>query len=312
MADLSLSGMRVLREVAASGSFTGAAESLGYTQSAVSRQVAALEAAAGTPLFDRGARGVQLTQAGAALLRHATTVLDQVEQARRELEGLSPAAGGRLRVGTFPTAAAALVPRTLAGFRERWPAIDVSLRDGSSPSHLRRLGSGRADVAVISILPGGRQPADRRVALSHLADDPLLLAVGRGHRLARRRSVDIDDLARETWVAATPKADDTFLGAWQWAEWKPNVGFVAREWTAKLGLVASNLGVTLVPGLAADAVRPDVALVRIRSERPVNRAIFVATRSASAPTGSLSNFIELLHETAAELASELQGRLYKI
>jgi DNA-binding transcriptional LysR family regulator len=309
MADLSLSGMRLLREVAARGSFTGAAESLGYTQSAVSRQVAALEAAAGTPLFDRGARGVRLTEAGAALLPHAATVLDQVEQARRELQGLSPAASGRLRVGAFPTAAAALVPRALAGFRERWPGIDVALRDGSSPSHLRRVGSGSAEVAVVSVLPGGRKPRDRRVALAHLADDPLLLAVGRGHRLARQRSVDIDDLAGETWVAATPKADDTFLGAWQWAEWRPSVGFVAREWTAKLGLVAANLGITLVPGLAADGVRPDVGLVRIRSERPVIRAVFVATRSTSEPTGALSSLIERLHETAAELASELQGRL---
>jgi DNA-binding transcriptional LysR family regulator len=309
MADLSLSGMRVLREVAARGSFTGAAESLGFTQSAVSRQVAALEAAAGTPLFDRGARGVRLTEAGAALLRHATTVLDQVEQARREMQGLSPAASGRLRVGAFPTAVAALVPRALAGFTERWPGIDVTLRDGSSPSHLRRLGSGSADVAVVSVLPGGRKPGDRRVALAHLADDPLLLAVGQSHRLARQRSVDIDDLAGETWVAATPKADDTFLGAWQWAEWRPSVGFVAREWTAKLGLVAANLGVRRGPGLAAAADRPDVGLVRNRPARPVIRAVFVATRSASEPTGSLSHFIERLHETAAELASELQGRL---
>jgi DNA-binding transcriptional LysR family regulator len=309
MADLSLSGMRVLREIAARGSFTEAAESLGYTQSAVSRQVAALEAAAGTPLFDRGARGVRLNEAGAALLPHAATVLDQVEQARRELQGLSPAASGRLRVGAFPTAAAALVPRALAGFRERWPGIDVTLRDGSSPSQLSRVGSGSAEVAVVSVLPGGRKPRDQRVALAHLADDPLLLAVGRGHRLARQRSVDIDDLAGETWVAATPKADDTFLGAWQWAEWRPSVGFVAREWTAKLGLVAANLGVTLVPGLAADAVRPDVGLVRIRSQRPVIRAVFVATRSTSERTGALSSFIERLHETAAELASELQGRL---
>jgi DNA-binding transcriptional LysR family regulator len=309
MADLGLSGMRVLREVAARGSFTAAAESLGYTQSAVSRQVAALEAAAGTPLFDRGARGVRLTESGAALLPHATAVLDRIDQARRELHGLSPAAGGRLRVGAFPTAAAALVPRALAGFGERWPAIEVTLREGSTRSHLRRLGSGSAEVAVVSVLPGARRPGDRRVALAHLADDPLLLAVGRGHRLARRRSVDIEDLADETWVAATPKADDTFLGAWQWAGWRPKVGFVARDWTAKLGLVASNLGVTLVPGLAADAVRSDVGLVRIRSERPVNRAIFVATRSASEPAGPLSHFTELLHETAAELASELQRRL---
>jgi DNA-binding transcriptional LysR family regulator len=308
MADLSLTGMRVLREVAARGSFTAAAESLGYTQSAVSRQVAALESAAGTPLFERRSRGVRTTDAGAALLRRATTVLDEVEQARRELEGFSPTASGRLRVGAFPTAAAALVPRALAGFRRRWPGIEVDLRDGSSPSQVRRVGSGSVEVAVVSVLPGGRKLGDRRVTLTHLVDDPLLLAVGREHRLARRRSVDIDDLAGETWVAATPKADDTFLGAWQWADWRPTVGFVAREWTAKLGLVAGNLGVTLVPGLAADAVRADVALVRLRGAKAASRKVFVATRSGADPTPAVSSFAEQLHEAAGELQSDLLRR----
>jgi DNA-binding transcriptional LysR family regulator len=308
MADLSLTGLRVLNEVASRGSFTEAAKTLGYTQSAVSRQVAALEEAAGTALFERRARGVTLTEAGNALLRHAGLVLDEVETARRELEGFSATATGRLRVGTFPTAAAALLPRALAAFRERRPGITVSLREGSTPSQLRRVSSGGADVAVVGFLPTTPGRRDRGVTLEHLLDDPLLLAVGPGHWLARRRSVEIDELRSESWVAATAKADDTLLGAWQWAKWRPRVDFVAREWTAKLGLVASNLGVTLVPGLAADSVRPDVALVRIRSERPVTREVLVATPSGSDPAGA-SSFVERLHETAAELASELQGRL---
>jgi DNA-binding transcriptional LysR family regulator len=308
MAELSLTGLRVLREVAAQGTFTGAAASLGYTQSAISRQVAALEAAAGAPLFERRPRGVRLTEAGSMLLRHAGSVLDEVEAARRELEGLSATATGRLRVGAFPTAAAALLPRALAALRARRPGIQVSLREGSTPSQLRRVSSGGADVAVVGFLPGSHRP-DRRLAHEHLLDDPLLLAVGPGHRLARHRSVEIDELISESWVAATARADDTLLGAWQWAEWKPRVDFVAREWTAKLGLVASNLGVTLVPGLAAEAVRPDVRLLRIRSGRPVNRAVLAATRSGSETSAALSTFIERLHEAAAELTADLQGRL---
>jgi DNA-binding transcriptional LysR family regulator len=309
MAELSLTGLRVLREVAARGSFTGAAELLGYTQSAVSRQVAALEAAAGAALFDRGARGVMLTDAGSALLRHAATVLDEVDAARRELQGLSATATGRLRVGAFPTAVAALLPRAVATFQATRPGVEVALREGSTPSQLQRIGGGSADLAVVGVLPGGRPPRDRRIALEHLVDDPLLLAVGPGHSLARRRSVQIDELASESWIAASPKADDTLLGAWQWAEWRPRVEFVAREWTAKLGLVAANLGVTLVPGLAADAVRPDVALVRIRGERQASRAVLVATRSGMRPAPMVQAFAELLHEAAAELAAELERRV---
>ncbi len=309
MADLSLTGLRVLREVAARGSFTGAAKSLGYTQSAVSRRVAALEAAAGVPLFERGSRGVKPTDAGAALLGRAGAVLDEVDAARRELEGLSSATTGRLRVGAFPTAVAALVPRALAGLRGNRPGVEVSLREGSSPTQLRRVGAGNADVAVVGVLPGTRPARDRRIALEHLMEDPLLLAVSRRHPLARRRSVDLDQLAMESWVAANPKADDTLLGAWQWAEWRPRVEFVAREWTAKLGLVAANLGVTLVPGLAADAVRPDVTLVRIRSERPASRAVLVATRAGSDSPPLVAAFVECLHEAAAGLAAELQDRV---
>jgi len=309
MTGLSLTGLRVLREVAGRGSFTGAAEALGYTQSAVSRQVAALESAAGVALFERGPRGVALRSAGEVLLRRAGTILDEMEAASRELEGLSASASGRLRVGAFPTAVAALLPRALASFREREPGVNVSLREGSTPSQLRRVGSGSADVAVVGALPGAERPRDPRITLEHLVDDPLLLAVGGSHRLARHRSVDLDDLAEESWVAASPKADDTFLGAWQWAEWAPRIEFVAREWTAKLGLVAANLGVTIVPGLAADAVRPDISLLRIRTEQPVSRAVMVARPGRSPADSPAVAFVEQLHESAAELAVELQSRV---
>jgi DNA-binding transcriptional LysR family regulator len=309
MTELSLTGLRVLREVAERGSFTAAAKTLGYTQSAISRQVASLERAAEAPLFERTARGVRLTDAGAALSRHAGTVLDQVDAARRELEGMSERATGRIRVGAFPTAVASLVPRTLAEMRRRHPAVDASLREGGTQTHLKALASGSVDVAVIGVLPGARSPGDRGIRLEALVDDPLLLAVSARHRLAGRRTVEIDDLADESWVAATPKASDTLIGAWQWADWQPQVEMIAKDWTAKLGLVAAGLGVTLVPGLAADAVRPDVALVRIRSDRPVNRRVLIATRSGRDQPVFAVRFEELLHETAAEMTAELQRRI---
>jgi DNA-binding transcriptional LysR family regulator len=308
MAEIDLTGLRVLREVAEQGSFTAAARSLGYTQSAISRQVAGLEGAAGTTLFERTARGVRLTDAGEALLRRAGTVLDELDAARRELAGISERATGRLRVGAFPTAIASLVPRAMAALRRREPALEVSLREGGTQTHLKRLASGAVDVAVVGVLPGGRRPRDRRAAVEHLVDDPLLLAVGAAHPLARRRSVDIDDLAEESWIAATQQASDTMIGAWQWADWRPRVELIARDWTAKLGLVAAGLGVTLVPGLAADAVRADVRLLRIRSRRQVSRAVHVATRSGLEPPFA-ATFAELLHETAAGMTADLQRRI---
>lgn len=309
MADLNVTGLRVLREVAAQGSFTAAARTLGYTQSAVSRQVAALEAAAGTSLFERAARGVRLTDPGESLLRRARTVLDELDAAQRELAGMAELATGRLGVGAFPTAMAGLVPRALAAFRASRPTVSIGLREGVTSSLVERLLSGAVDVAVLGTLPGF-ELRDRRIALEHLIDDPLLLAVAREHPLARRRTVEIDDLAEESWIAGSAKASDSLLGPWQWAEWRPRVSVIAKEWTGKLGLVAAGLGVTLVPGLAAAAVRRDVALVRIRSsERPASRDVSIATRPGKGAPPFVAPFTDLLHQTATRMASELESRI---
>jgi DNA-binding transcriptional LysR family regulator len=169
--------------------------------------------------------------------------------------------------------------------------------------------SGSAELAVVGVLPERRSTRDRRIRLEHLLDDPLLLAVGLAHPLAGRRSVDLDALAPERWIAGSPKANDTFLGAWEWSDWQPEVSFIAREWTAKLGLVAAGLGVTLVPGLAAGAVRSDVSLLRIRSREPAQRAVLIATRAGGDASAHARELAELLHEAAAEMATELRRRL---
>jgi molybdate transport repressor ModE-like protein len=122
--DFSPTGLRVLREVAQAGSFSAAAATLGYTQSAISRQIAALEALAGRPLFERGRRGVALTPAGARLLPRAVRVLEELDAARRELAGEQLAAGP-VRLGAFATAAAGLVPKALASLP---PELRVTLR----------------------------------------------------------------------------------------------------------------------------------------------------------------------------------------
>jgi DNA-binding transcriptional LysR family regulator len=308
MADLTLVGLRILRAVADGGSFTAAAASLGYTQSAVSRKVGARDAAAGAPLFERAPRGVRVTEAGRVLLGHAAAVLDQVGAAERDLAGLRTLASGRVRLGAFATSVAALVPRAVAAFRARHPGVSVALREGISGSLLRRVVSGSADLAVVGALPGSALEEDDRVAVEPLMEDPLLLAVGLDHPLARRRIVDVDSLAAEVWVAGSTDPKETLLGAWRWSSWEPEVRYVAREWTAKLGLVAAGLGVTLVPSLAATAVRRDVALLRLRSDQPATRSIFLATRARADASPAATALAEALHETAAELAVDLQRR----
>src|SRR5919199_2875059 len=124
--------MRVLREVAAQRSFSAAAEKLGYTQSAVSQQIAALEREAGSTLIERNPRGLRLTDAGEALVRHADKILARLAEAEAELEAIAGLRGGRLRLASFPTAGATLVPHAIAAFANRHPAVQLSLAEGEA------------------------------------------------------------------------------------------------------------------------------------------------------------------------------------
>src|SRR4051794_24747044 len=119
--------MKVLREVAARGSFSAAAETLAYTQSAVSQQIAALEREAGTRLVERNARGVRLTDAGRSLVVHADAILGRLADAEAELDAIAGLRGGRLRMTTFATAGATVVPRAIVEFRRRHPGVELAL-----------------------------------------------------------------------------------------------------------------------------------------------------------------------------------------
>src|SRR6185503_4376036 len=145
---LDVKRLRVLREVAAHGSFSAAAEALAYTQSAVSQQIAALEREAGTVLVDRNARGVKLTEAGEALVRHADAILTRLADAEAELEAIAGLRGGRLRLAAFPTVGATLMPLAIATFRERHPDIELTVRQLEPEDSLPLLKSGELDIAL--------------------------------------------------------------------------------------------------------------------------------------------------------------------
>lgn len=307
---LSLVGLRVLRTVAAQGSFTAAARTLGYTQSAISRQVAALEIAAGARLFDRRARGVRLTDAGTALLAHAVTITDRVDQAHQELAGMRDAGNVRLRLGAFPTALAALVPRAVSSLRASHPELAIALREGTTPAQLRRLQAGSTDLAVVAALSGQR-PDPAAFTFQPLIEDHLLLAIARDHPLASSGSIEVRQLEQESWIAATPDPDEVLLGVWPGLDWRPRVAYIARDWTAKLGLVASGLGITVVPGIAAPSIPSDIALVRVLGGDPGARTIAVAANKQTAPADQAPLIVDALHRAAGQLGHEIELRLQR-
>ncbi|QWF83618.1 LysR family transcriptional regulator [Amycolatopsis sp. CA-230715] len=301
MAEFTVLGLRVVRAAAAHGSFSVAAERLGYTQSAVSRQIALMEQVAGCPLFERGARGVRPTEAGLLVVRHAEAVLTELHTARKGLAELGSARAPRLRVGAFSTAMAALVPDAIAAFVDRQPRAKVSLREGLSPALLNAVARGRIDFAVVTS-PGEPPPG---VELTALLDDPLFLAVPRSHPLASSPGVGASELRTQRWIAGSADPGSTLLGAWAGSSWQPEIAFVARDWVAKFGLVSAGLGVTMVPGLVVPSLPPSVVAVPV-DEAAAVRATAVAYRTT---TDAHRAFVTALEDTAAGLAAEARRRV---
>jgi DNA-binding transcriptional LysR family regulator len=288
------SWLETLCEVARRGSITLAASSLGYTQSAVSRQIATLESATGARLFDRHVRGVELTEAGRCLLSHADAILNRLDAARRDLESLGRVEIGRLRVGAFPTANAALIPMAMAEFAAKHPEVSLSLIEGTTRRQLANLALGDIDLAVVSAFPN--QPLDsERFDFVHLLDDPLAVAFPCSHRLARRRSVRLRELSDERWVAGTSGGDSRSLSPLSLSsEIETRIEFQVGEWTAKLGLVAAGLGITLVPSLAATASRSDIALVPLHPAERAARSVYFATVKHRTPSTATDTFAAIL------------------
>src|SRR3954454_7461441 len=175
--------LRVLREVAAQGSFSSAAEALSYTQSAVSQQIAALEREAGSQLVERSARGVTLTDAGRALVSHADVILARLADAEEELHAIAGLRGGRLRVAAFPSACATLMPLAVARYRERHPGVDLSLAPADPPDGERLLRAGDVDLAL-SIETTFATPDAREIDRVLLLAAPMYVMLPREHRLA--------------------------------------------------------------------------------------------------------------------------------
>jgi DNA-binding transcriptional LysR family regulator len=298
--------LEVFRVVARHGSITSAARALGYTQSAVSRQIAALEAELGAPLLDRLPRGVALTEEGRCLLPHAEAVLDRLEDARRDLGALHRMGAGRLRVGAFPTAVAALVPRAMAAFRQAHPAVTLTLVEGRTPALLERLLAGDADVAVVSA-PAHRPLDGDRFDLRHLLDEYLLVAVPRGHRAARRRTVRLAELADDPFIFGSATAEDALLRATLPPGFQPRVDMVVADWTGKLGCVAAGLGVALVPALAVRATPADIALLRLGGDDASVRRVFAATSAGRSHLPAVDRFITHLEAEAGVLEHVSRG-----
>jgi DNA-binding transcriptional LysR family regulator len=292
--DPSLTALRVLRATAERGSFTAAAAELGYTQSAVSRQVASLEREAGAPLFERGPGGVRLTGSGLILLRHARVVLDEIQAAARELEGAEPDVH-EVRVGAFISAGAVLLPRALRAVRERRRDIRVTTREGTTPALVRALRAGTLDLAVISSRLPYRPPDAERPALTTevIDESSLMVAVSTTGRFAGRAAITVDELDDVDWIASPSTGAEPLLGVWPGLASRPRIAHSARDWLTKLQLVAAGCGVTTVPISLAPVLPDGVGLIRVEGGSDERRRVLVA-RLPGRPSGAVVAVVDAL------------------
>ncbi|GAA2475407.1 LysR family transcriptional regulator [Streptomyces thermolineatus] len=284
--------MQVLRAVVVGGSVTAAAANLGYTPSAVSQQVAALEKQAGTALLERVGRGVRPTAAGRLLAEHAAVISRQLAEAETELADLRSGRTGRLTVRYFASAGAALVAPALARFRREHPGVrvDLGLADPGDP--LPEVEEGRADLALV-VRPRGEARAGIRFV--HLLDDPYRAVLPRGHRLAAKRVIDLADLADEPWVGGERPGPclDAVIDACAAAGFTPNSVVESEDHATAQGFVAAGLGIGLVPLTALGNHHPGVVVRRVRGPEPV-RSVRAAVREASSGRPALQGFLDAL------------------
>jgi DNA-binding transcriptional LysR family regulator len=295
--------LRVLREVAARGSFSAAADALAYTQSAVSQQIAALEREAGIRLVDRNARGVRLTDAGRALVDHADAILARLADAEAELEAIAGLRGGRLRLISFPSAGATIMPEAIARFRDRHPGVELTLEPAEPEPSLSKLRTGEVDLAL-DITAGYRPTGDDAIERLHLLDDPMYVALPKGHPLARKRNLKLAELAEESWIlGSTGSCPDTsiFLRSCQLAGFEPRVVFNSDDYFAIQGFVAAGMGASLIPDLALITVRDDI-VVRSLGARPPMRVIWAATLRDSFRSPAKQAMLDVLEEVGAEFS----------
>jgi DNA-binding transcriptional LysR family regulator len=296
---LNVARLRVLREVAARGSFSEAADALSYTQSAVSQAVATLEAEVGVRLIERDRGAIRPTAAGAVLVERTGPILVQLEAAEDEVAAIAGARGGRLRMASFPTGGATLMPVAIANFRASHPDVEVMLSEAEPEDLVPRLRGGELDPALLFEFQGNGTKLVAGMRRFDLLSDPMRLAVPAGHQLGRRERIDLSDLRGEPWVqtSAASACARHVVRLCHAAGFEPHVSFESDDYQTVQGLVAAGVGIALIPQLALSNVRDDIVIRGLGPDEPVRRVLLATPRGASMMP-AVASMIDILRGAA--------------
>jgi DNA-binding transcriptional LysR family regulator len=280
--------LRTLFSVSRHGSFSQAAEQLGYTQSAVSQQIAALEQEVGLTLLNRAVRPVTLTDAGRLLADHAEPVLEQLEITAAQLDAIRGLRSGRLRLAAFGSAFATFLPAALAQFRARHSAVPVEPLEAEPKSSIPLLRKGEVDLAIVYRFEGAGEGGDDGLQVTHLLDDEHRAVLPANHRLAARKAVSVMDLADEEWIV--PHADGPAHGYRAMLEhlcadlgFTPDIALETDDLQAVQAFVGAGLGIALMHDLTMPARRQNIAARPITGPRLTRHVTAVSAARHSSP-----------------------------
>lgn len=296
---LNLERLRALHAVATHGSLNAAANALNVTPSAVSQQIGKLEEEVGERLLERRGRGIGLTDAAALLSERAGRALSVLAEAEAELDARRAEVAGRLSVAAFATAARGLAPAALQRLRQAHPALDVSLHEMEPGDSVPLLARGGVDLVVVQdwanaplALPGGLHKAP-------LLDDVADIALPRGHRLAGRATIALDELAGEPWITwpLGSICHDWLMHTLRRHGHDPQVRHTALEYATQLALVAAGLGAAVLPRLGRGALPAGVRVVPVTPA--LRRHVYAIWRADASRRTAITAAVEAFGLAAA-------------
>lgn len=303
---LDLHRLRLLQEFAARGSIARTAAVLGYTPSAVSQQLAALEREAGTALLDRSPRRAELTDAGRRLAVHAERILALVEEAETDLSAEAEEPAGRVVATAFPSAAVAFAPALARSLRAH-PRLTLVLRQTGAGEGLRQVRSGEVDVAIVDDWTSrlAEEVDGSILTCYHLIRDPLVLVLPRTHPAAAgpvdlRAQIDLRALRHEAWLAApagepSRLAVDRLLAA---VGVTPPVLSEFEGMATIVSLASRGIGIAILPRLAVAAADRRVTVRDLPLGLDLARDVYAVARTASTRRPSVAVIVTALRAAA--------------
>ncbi|MFI1991823.1 LysR family transcriptional regulator [Actinoplanes sp. NPDC020271] len=277
---LDLHRLRVFRSVVASGSVHAAAANLGFTPSAISQHLAALQRETGLVLLERAGRGLRPTSAGLALAAEADELLARVGEAEALVADLRAGRTGSLSIAYFPSAGIVWMPALVDGLMRAFPGVRLDLRLCDEPPE--RLDE-RPDLQLV--VAGDEIPRRAGFRAEHLRDDPYVVILPEGHRLAGRDEIELAELAPERWIDndfVHGRCRQVALDACAAVGFRPAFHVEAHDYRAALAFVAAGIGITVLPSLGAEQPPPGVVLIPVVRPTPVRRIHVVVRESVAA------------------------------